>query len=189
MKTTIYILALLLFTSCSTKHSDKKQQKPESWILVKNYDDTSTFAPLGYTSGYVNTNGDTVIPLDKYPRCYSDTFAYYAIVLDEHRGLIGIDKKERKLFNAVWAETDYPTMESDGMILITENGKYGYANHKGEIVIKPQFKCATSFMDGTAKVSNNCEEINEEHEKWKINSWFYINKKGNKVDNKLHYTE
>jgi hypothetical protein len=189
MKALFYIVVLLSFISCTTKHSDKKEQKPESWILIENYDDTSKFAPLGYTSGYVNANGDTVIPLDKYPRCFTDTFAYYAVVLDEHKGLIGINKKERKLFNAVWSGDAYPTMESDGMILITENEKYGYANHKGEIVIKPQFKCAANFVDGKAKVSNDCTEINDEHSKWKVHSWFYINKKGNKVDNQLHYSE
>lgn len=157
------------------------EQNTESWILVENYDKPSKFVPFGYTSGYVNMIGDTLIPLEKYPCCYTDTFTYYAIVLDHKRGLIGIDKKERKLFNAVWSGDASPIMESDKMILITENGKYGYANNKGEVVIKPKFKCATSFVNGTAKVSNDCVEINEEHQKWKINSWFYIDKKGNKI--------
>ncbi|MEC5395327.1 WG repeat-containing protein [Bergeyella sp. RCAD1439] len=67
------------------------------------------------------------------------------------------------------------------MILITENGKYGFANSKGEIVIKPSYDCASSFYEGMAKVSNDCSEGEDEHERWKMNTWFEIDKKGNVV--------
>jgi hypothetical protein len=102
-------------------------------------------------------------------------------VLDSKRGLIGIDRNENKLFNAVWKGDGSPLEESDGMILITEDGKYGYANFKGEIVIQPIYSCAHSFYKGKAKVSFDCQESNDEHFKWDMNDSFYIDKKGNKI--------
>ena len=158
--------------SCKTQSS--------YWLLVENYDQTSKVKPFGYTSGYVSKNGDTIIPLDKYGRCFTDTFSYYAIVFDTIRGLIGINKNEEKLFNAVWSGEGTPIQESEGMILIVENGKYGFANSKGKIVIKPKYKCAQSFFNGKAKVSNNCSESNDEHFRWEMHTWFYIDKKGNR---------
>lgn len=172
MKFALYIILLFSLLSCKT----------DSLILVQNDNQTSKFSPLGYTSGYVSTKGDTVIPLDKYPRCYTENFRYYAIVLDSERGLIGIDRNENKLFNSVWTGEGTPIEESEGMILITENGKYGYANNKGKIVIKPTFNCAGSFYQGKAKVSFDCSESNDEHFKWQMNNWFYIDKKGKRIE-------
>jgi hypothetical protein len=68
------------------------------------------------------------------------------------------------------------------MILIEENKKYGYANYRGKIVIKPQYNCAKGFMEGKAKVSNDCSEINDEHHRWEMNTWFYIDKEGKKIE-------
>lgn len=178
-----FYLQILIFLSgcCLNRENEQSELAPEPWILVKNYDQVSKYPPLGYTSGYVNLQGDTVIPLDQYPRCFTDTFTYYAIVLDNKRGLIGINRQGKKLFTAVWSGDAEPIPASDGMILITENEKYGYANSKGEIVIPPKYSCASSFDQGKAKVSNDCIEINEEHQKWKVHSWFYIDKTGKRI--------
>ena len=157
------------------------QSKKLEWHLIKNYDQVSKHKPFGYTSGYVNQNGDTIIPLDKYARCFTETAKYYAIVYDKKQGLIGIDLNEKKLFNAVWNGEGSEIKESEGMILIVENGKYGFANSKGKIIIEPKYKCAESFENGKAKVSNDCLEINDEHFRWKMNTWTFIDKNGNKI--------
>lgn len=152
------------------------------WYLIQNDEQVSRHSDVfAYTSGYIDAKGDTVIPLDKYTRCFTDTVRNYVIVLTAEGKLIGINKKEKKLFNAVWSGEGTPVGESDGMILITENGKYGFANSKGEIVIKPSYDCASSFYEGTAKVSNDCSEGEDEHERWKMNTWFEIDKKGSVV--------
>ena len=60
----------------------------------------------GYISGYVNGYGDTIVPLDKYGRCYTDTAKYFAIVSSNSKesetGLIGIDKNEKKLIRIIF---------------------------------------------------------------------------------------
>ena len=157
------------------------QSKKTEWYLIKNYNRISKYEPFGYTSGYINQDKDTIIPLDKYARCFTDTVQNYAVVYDIKQGLIGIDLNENKLFNAVWNGEGEEIKESDGMILIVENGKYGYANNKGQITIKPNYKCAESFENGKAKVSNDCFLTDEEHNNWRMNTWIFIDKNGNEI--------
>lgn len=171
----IFLFLILFFVSCSVHNRD--------WYLIKNMNQISKHVPFGYTSGYVNNEGDTIVQLDTYARCYTDTVKNYAIVYSKKLGLVGIDKNQNVLFNAEWCDVDTPCLENDGLILIIKNNKYGYANHKGETIIIPQFKCATNFYEGKAKVSYKCSETTDEHIRWSSSSWFYIDKKGNKVNN------
>lgn len=165
-----HIITLLILVSCQS-------QKIE-WHLIKNYEQVSKHKPFGYTSGYVNKNGDTIIPLDKYARCFTDTVNNYAIVFDKKKGLIGIDLNEKKIFNAVWNGEGSEVKESDGMILIVENEKYGFANSKGKIVIEPKYTCAENFENGKAKVSNDCIKSNDEQLSKVMSSWTFIDKNG-----------
>ncbi len=169
----IQLLMLLILVSCQSKKS--------KWYLIKDYDQVSKHKPFGYTSGYVTQNGDTIIPLDKYARCFTDTVENYAIVFDKKQGLIGIDLNENKVFNAVWDGEGSEIKESEEMILIVENRKYGFANSLGEIIITPKYKCAESFKNGKAKVSYDCLENNGYYSKWKMNTWTFIDKNGNEV--------
>jgi hypothetical protein len=170
----IQILILLFLTSC--------QSKKKEWYLIKNYNQISKHKPFGYTSGYINQNGDTIVPLNKYARCFTDTVRNYAIVYDTKRGLIGIDLNNNKIFNAVWNGEGSEIKESDGMILIIKNKKYGFANNKGEIIIEPKYKCAESFQNGNAKVSNDCFISKNEQNKGEMNTWIFIDKKGNEIN-------
>lgn len=152
-------------------------------IKVIDEDNMSIHSPFGYRSGYISITGDTIIPFDKYARCYTDTFKHYAIVYSKERGLIGINQQEQKLFHAVWNGEGGPIEEQDGMILIQENGQYGFANAQGEIVIAPIYSCAESFYNGKAKVSFKCYRTDEdEHFPWRWVNSFYINKKGERVN-------
>ena len=186
---TLFFLFLIIFISCdSGKKKNINREYPWYLITKKAHPNTpSKHSPIyGYTSGYVNQFGDTIIPLDKYARCYTDTVTDFAIVSVSRKvseaGLTGIDKNEKKLFNAVWSLEPVPIKISDGMILIVENSKYGFANKKGKIIIKPKYKCAKSFFNGKAKVSNDCELIKSEHHFWNMKKWFYIDKEGRRVE-------
>ena len=56
----------------------------------------------------------------------------------------------------------------------------------GKVVIKPQFDCAFPFENGIAQVGLNCTTYADdtEHHTWTSDNWFYIDKKGRKVDKK-----
>lgn len=79
---------------------------------------------------------------------------------------------------------DYP---QDGMYRIVDaNGKIGYANEEGQVLIKPQFACAFPFDEGKAQVAytGKCLEVpgsGGEYHYWESDAWFYIDKQGNRL--------
>ena len=168
------IIFFFLITGCVTK--------PTKWYLITNEEQMSKYTPFGYSSGYVNIKGDTVVSLDKYARCFTDTFIHYAIVYDTSLGLVGIDKSHKQLFNAVWNGEGGFIGESEGFILIKNNNLYGYANHLGKIVIEPIYYCANSFKMGKAKVSLDSLCKQKESNNYTNPIWFYIDIKGRRIN-------
>jgi hypothetical protein len=65
------------------------------------------------------------------------------------------------------------------------NGKIGYADENGIIIIEPKHECAEQFENGIAKVAMTCRVVKDkhdaEHSSMESSSWFYIDKKGNTV--------
>jgi hypothetical protein len=132
--------------------------------------------------GFVNAKGDTIIPMGKYNYAYTDTIIDFGIVLHPQQGWIGINAQDQKLFQ-IFQYDNGPDYVEEGLFRIVAEGKIGYANTKGEIVIAPQFKCAYPFEGGKAKVSLNCQEENMgDVNLWTGNDWFFINAKGEKVE-------
>jgi hypothetical protein len=129
--------------------------------------------------GYRNDAGTIVIPMGRYPVCYTDTFRDYAIVLKPGNGFVGIDRQERVLYS-VFIFDNGPDEPSDGLFRVRVAGKMGYADaFTGKIAIKPQFACAWPFERGAAKVALNCQTRSDgEHSTWVSDQWFYITKNG-----------
>src|ERR1035437_7633800 len=42
--------------------------------------------------------------------------------------------------------------EKNGPLVVIKNGKYGYINHQGKMVIKPRFEWGSDFIGGSANV-------------------------------------
>ena len=135
------------------------------------------------TYGYRNESGKIVIPMGRYPVCYTDTFRDYAIVLKPGIGFVGIDRQERVLYS-VFIFDNGPDEPSDGLFRVRATGKIGYADAAtGKIIIKPQFACAWPFDHGVAKVALDCQTRSDgEHSTWVSDHWFYVNKKGVRVN-------
>lgn len=167
------VFVMLILTGCIHSHVPN--------YLLRISDSTKD------TYGYKNLKGDTVIKLGKYGMCWTDTFKTYAIVLKEHRGLIAIDRAEKELFE-VYNFDNGPDYPSEGLFRIVQNGKFGYADTKGNIIVEPQYGCALPFEKGVAKVAMNCVEkkADEEHSYWESDKWFYISKTGSKIDRKTN---
>ncbi|HSQ86485.1 MAG TPA: WG repeat-containing protein, partial [Desulfobacterales bacterium] len=69
-----------------------------------------------------------------------------------------------------------------GLFRIIRNGKIGYANPEGKIVIEPRFDCAFPFEGDFARVSDECVTIDDgEHTSWQSESWYLITKNGKPV--------
>ena len=137
------------------------------------------------STAFVDIVGDTIIPFGKYSHCWTDTLKNYAIVFDKkntNSRVVGINRKEEILFDIYFFD-NWPDEENEGLFRVLRNGKIGYANENGEIVISCQFECAHFFKEGKAKVTFNCtNELDEmEHVTPRSDTWFFIDKKGERV--------
>jgi len=170
-------LRVLVFLCCLLFcfYSEAQKNKQDDYLLrVSKADSLESF-------GYRDKNGKMVIAFDKYPMIYTDTFRNHAIVLKPGEGFVAIDRKERVLYQ-VRPFDNGPDYTSEGLYRILKDGKIGYADTTGKIVITPQFRCAFSFEQGKAKVSNECTTHKAgEHSYWKSEAWFYINTRGEKL--------
>ena len=128
---------------------------------------------------YLNEKGEIIIAYGKYQIYYTDTFRTLAIVKDMKKGLIAIDRNENYLFNLV---DDGSNFISDSMIRIIEGKKIGYADINGKIIIKPQYKCAYPFSNGSALVSMKCKEMKRQGKLITgLHNFNYINKSGEMI--------
>jgi hypothetical protein len=94
-----------------------------------------------------------------------------AFVQYDNRTLSFIDKDGKSVFPQLTSKTDgrsvdmrvHPLRENRRAYYNAELKKYGYADAKGAIAIRPQFDRATGFSDGMAAVMNKDENGDE---KW-----------------------
>ncbi|WP_271784860.1 WG repeat-containing protein [Aquimarina algiphila] len=139
----------------------------------------------GVRVAYVNEKNDTIIPFGKYAYYGTDTLEYYANVIEHpndttYRRLIAIDRNQNILFDAV-VFNNGPEPFVEGLTRVIRNGKMGYANKFGQVVIPCVYNFAKSFKNGKAKVAYDAKEyLNmDKHKKVESDEWFVIDKKGN----------
>jgi len=127
----------------------------------------------------IDRKGNTIVHKNDYYGVYSDTIKYFGIFLKD--GLKGFDRNGNLLFE-VFMFDNGPDFPQDGLFRVIRNGKIGYANKLGEIIIECQFDCAYPFKNGLAQVSKDCKEIKDgEHSRWESKEWFFIDKLGRVV--------
>lgn len=190
MKQILTLFITLTLLSCSNKETP--QQYNSNYSQIADYDPKDTLFripkdsfEMGDEFGYVNQKGDTVIPFGKFTQSFSETILTYGIVVEktgEQHDLIGINQQGQRLYEIYWYDNG-PDLISEGMFRILQDGKIGYADTTGRIIIIPQFACASPFSDGKAKAAFDCELAGEgdEHTTVESDSWFYIDKNGNKI--------
>lgn len=185
---------LVIFILISCKRTEPGVNKAQGYFnadsihtdYLVSFSDDSLFSP-GTSCGYKNSKGEIIIPKGKYSYCFTDTFKNFAFVYDDkltNSKVVAIDRNENILFD-VYMFDNGPDELANGLFRIIRNGKIGYADKNGVIVIKPKFECADKFENGKASVALECKLVkdknDQEHSKMESDSWFYIDKKGNKV--------
>ena len=136
MKTNIITIILLVFISINICAQDNKL-----YIYWPDFDKDETIC------GYVDSNGEIVIPAGKYANIFTAEFDKTAFVLlKDKKGVYAIDRSEKILFQICSFEFG-PDIISNGLFRIIENGKIGFANMNGEIVIKPRFQFVYPFQE------------------------------------------
>jgi hypothetical protein len=108
-----------------------------------------------------------------------------APVLSPKEGWMYVNRRGKVVVSGVpvndnWAETFY-----DGLVRIVRNGKYGFANRRGEVVIDPIYDGALNFEKGRTTVCKGCQikcaDHDGEHRYLEGGEWFEIDTKGTVV--------
>lgn len=135
---------------------------------------------------FITPISDTIIPYGKYTVCgYQNVIKNFGAVIGKKDGksvCLAIDNKGNELYEIYWFENGPDYIEC-GLFRIVKDGKIGFANARGEIVVEPQFACADFFRDGLAHVTYSCTLVpNGEHTTMQSDSWFYIDVNGKRVE-------
>jgi len=173
----LFLVFVTTFASCEPKQKTNTSEiKTDDYLIL-------FFSEEDGTHRYEDIKGNIVIPPDKYEMIFTDTFKTMAIVLTKNDWkFLGIDRNENILFE-IFSVDNGPDYVEDGLFRIIKDGKIGYADLDGNIIIEPQFKCAFAFDNGFAEVSNDCwEEQTGEYTLWKSNNWITIDTIGNVVE-------
>ncbi|NLW47113.1 MAG: WG repeat-containing protein [Firmicutes bacterium] len=130
-------------------------------------------------SGYKDARGRVVIEA-KY--IFAEPFSKYGIapVCDVERGWIYIDHHENFIIKPYFIKNnnDFDRF-SEGLARYEENGRIGFFNERGQVVIKACFEFASPFKNGLAAVARNVRwEKHEELEFIKTAEVGFINKQG-----------
>lgn len=111
----------------------------------------------------------------------ADTTHAFTIDYMDGEGFVAFDRGGKALFT-VFAIDNGPDYPSEGLFRIIDEGMVGYANNRGEIVIKPQFSAAHPFRNGLAAYCEGCVIVDEgEHKAWKNGKWGFVDTRGNRV--------
>ncbi|MDO1451955.1 WG repeat-containing protein [Rhodocytophaga aerolata] len=159
----------------------------EKSILVAVTDEE--FLEYGSRVAYVNLKGDTIIPLGKYAYYGTDSLIHYANVIEYPNDStfgrqIAINRDQKVLFDLVMFDNG-PEPFVEGLTRVSRNGKMGYANETGKVVIPCIYDYAKQFYQGKAEVTFEAVEYmdGDEHRRVESEEWFEIDRKGNKIKN------
>jgi hypothetical protein len=152
----------LLFAAC--QHPDGASQ--------------SVLAPFekGGQWGYQDHQGKVIIA----PRFQvAQEFSSHGIaaVVDD-AGWAYIDKRGNVLIRPFIFDNG-PDYFREGLARFTRQGKFGFFDESGKVVIEPQFDFALPFSEGLAAFCDGCkEEADGEHRSVKGGKWGFINRNG-----------
>lgn len=145
--------------------------KKGAFAIAPNFDEVEDFKD-GYATvrtnrkwGVINTKGEYVVePItsESYEIRHLDKGCF---VVKKGRDEYGIVSNRKWVVEPIYTDI---TFLSEGLIAVNKDGKCGYINLQGEVIIPLQFDSACDFCDGKATVELNDQE-------------FEIDKNGNRV--------
>lgn len=178
-------IIILLFCFLNSLHAQKKFK-----IETKRTDTWRSIYLINDEKGNLLKQLDT----SKYVTSFNDeSLRYFAIFLIKgHRGWSAIDSNEKILFEVYnqGDEVNPDYLVENKIRIIDENQKIGFANEKGQIIIKPQFELVSQFYNGKAIIAEKCEKIplknhtesDCHHYYIECKKYGYINEKGEIIE-------
>ncbi len=103
-------------------------------------------------TGYINEDGKYIIPA-KF-KSGTHFFEGLAFVVSDGSFPVCIDKSGETIFSLKQAK--YAVSFSEGLaVIVNKEGKFGFVDETGKMIINPQFDTANSFSEGLAVVKQN----------------------------------
>jgi hypothetical protein len=177
----IIIISIVLLTNLVSRGQQKKTNEQiyyflgkDSLLGVKDRSGKIIIKPQYYYWGQdlKKPVGDNLIYLDGTRRDTAEPHSW---------GMV-FNRKGTFLF-APFAFDNGPDGFSEGLMRVVKNGKVGFANRNGDIVIEPKYDFADMFNYGLAAYCNGCVWKNKgEHSFVSGGNWGYINYKGNTLE-------
>ena len=152
MKIKLIIISFIFLAKLSAQTKFKVEQKEtETWRSVYSLIDEKN-------------NLIKVLDSSKYYITFNfDNYVYFAVFGKKgNPGWTAIDAKENILFqvyNTSFGEPSPDYLIENKIRIIDGENKIGFANEKGQIVIKPQFEIVTSFHNGKAIIGEKCKNV------------------------------
>jgi WG containing repeat len=193
---TILIFGILTILSCrknidkkitNYQYFDKPISDTISTEILKAVTDEE-YLQYGVRVAFIDENNDTIIPFGKYAYYGTDSLEFYANVIEHpndstYGRQIAIDRNQNVLFDLVMFDNG-PEPFNENLMRVLRNGKMGYANKFGQIIIPCVYDYAKWFENGKAEVTYNAKEYFDldDHKRVESDEWFVIDKKGNKIN-------
>ena len=149
----------------------------------KNESANLTVFQAGTLYGYKNASDKIVIPAE-YMR--AEAFQnQIAFVADRQKWMI-IDTKGKivPITPFLIEENNMPDAFNEGLARLEKDGKIGYYDNTGKVVIAPQFTFAYPFEGGKAKVCTDCKKETKKNKTEYVGKYFFIDTTGNPTDGK-----
>lgn len=101
-------------------------------------------AKLNNKWGFINRAEEIVIPFE-----YDEAYPFFdgVAIVRKEKTYVGIDKKNKIKTKLGTLKSKFP-FSSNNLILFEEEGKYGYVDKNGKIVVPAKFEYAYPFVDG-----------------------------------------
>jgi hypothetical protein len=130
--------------------------------------------------GFKAKNGNIIIE-PKYEITGTARMHAIAFVTKKFRW-VAINRKDSILLSP-YIYDNGPDELREGLFRFEENGKIGFANEKGEKIIKARFDYVSYFINGLAlfNVGGHADYTDPEHATWDGGLWGFVDKKGIEV--------
>jgi len=109
---------------------------------------------LGHEKGFIDKDENWKIKLKPNQNCSIVSEFHDGMSLINNKGIdnFGFINKNGELVYEQEEGDKIPRHFSEGLAQIEKNGKWGYIDKTGKVVIKPQFEYAAQFSEGLAKI-------------------------------------
>ena len=129
--------------------------------------------------GFINTDGDTIVPC-RYDMAFTDTIRTIGFAA-ENGQIWCLDNRGNVLFETFNFDNG-PDWPSEGLFrFIGKDGRIGFADTLGKIIIPAAYRFAYPFKGGKAKVTYEGQlqrDSTSEHTTWVSPHWMMIDRNG-----------